>query len=69
MCKKVFFLLFLFFFYILVSSQDSESEKWADSVISNMSPEERVSQLLMVAAYSNKNKSHTTNISNLNKKL
>ena len=64
MCKKVFFLLFLFFSNF-VSSQDSESEKWADSVISNMSPEERVSQLLMVAAYSNKNKSHTTNISNL----
>ena len=64
MYKKVFFLLFLFLSNSL-SSQNTESEKWADSIISNMSPEERISQLLMVAAYSNKDKSHTTHISNL----
>ena len=64
MYKKVFFLLFLFFSNSLFS-QNTESEKWTDSIISNMSPEERISQLLMVVAYSNKNKSHTTHISNL----
>ena len=64
MYKKVFFLLFLSFSNSL-SSQNTESEKWADSIIINMSQEERISQLLMVAAYSNKEKSHTTHISNL----
>ena len=64
MCKKVLFLLFLFFANFLFS-QNIESEKWADSIISNMSPEERISQLLMVAAYSNKDESHTRYISNL----
>ena len=72
MCKKVLFLLFLFFILpTLIYGQDVpfseniESEKWADSIIINMSPEERISQLLMVAAYSNKDESHTTYISNL----
>ena len=64
MYKKVFFLLFLFFSNYLFS-QNTESEKWADSIIINMSPEERISQLLMVTAYSNKEKSHTIHISNL----
>ena len=67
MYKKIFFLLFLFLSNSAFS-QNTKSEKWADSIISNMSQEERISQLLMVATYSNKDKSHTTYISNLIKK-
>ena len=64
MCKKVCFLLFLFLSNF-VFSQDTQSTIWVDSIMITMSPEERIAQLLMVATYSNKDKSHTTYISNL----
>jgi beta-glucosidase-like glycosyl hydrolase/CubicO group peptidase (beta-lactamase class C family) len=38
---------------------------WADSVIKTLSPEERIAQLFMVAAYSNKDKAHVNEIKKL----
>ncbi len=38
---------------------------WADSVFKTLSPEERIAQLFMVAAYSNKDKTHLTEIKKL----
>lgn len=42
-----------------------KSEKWADSVIKTMTLDERLGQLFMVAAYSNKPKEHIEEIKNL----
>lgn len=41
------------------------AEKWVDSVFNELSPEERLGQLFMVAAYSNKGEDHIEQISNL----
>ncbi|MBA3704990.1 MAG: serine hydrolase, partial [Bacteroidetes bacterium] len=38
---------------------------WADSVFKTLSPEERIAQLFMVAAYSNKDKTHVKEIKKL----
>ena len=46
--------------------KDSEAEnRWADSIFSQMTLEEKVGQLYMVAAYSNKDISHTNAIEKL----
>lgn len=42
-----------------------KSEKWADSVMKTMTLDERLGQLFMVAAYSNKPKEHIDEIKNL----
>jgi beta-glucosidase-like glycosyl hydrolase/CubicO group peptidase (beta-lactamase class C family) len=39
--------------------------KWVDSVFKSLTPEERIGQLFMVAAWSNKDKKHETEISEL----
>lgn len=39
--------------------------KWVDSVFAKLTPEERIAQLFMVAAYSNKDKKHKDEISKL----
>ena len=39
--------------------------KWVDSVFKTLTPEERIGQLFMVAAWSNKDKKHETEISDL----
>ena len=39
--------------------------QWADSIFSTLSEEERIAQLFMVAAYSNKDEKHKEEISNL----
>ncbi len=73
--KKTRFALFIPFFLICfgfitnTSTQgppfyDSKSH-WADSVIKTLSPEERIAQLFMVAAYSNKDKTHVNEIKKL----
>ena len=41
------------------------SSQWADSVLSKMTQEEKIGQLFMVAAYSNKDKSHTDELNAL----
>lgn len=38
---------------------------WADSVFKTLSPDERIAQLFMVAAYSNRDKAHVKEIKNL----
>ena len=40
-------------------------KQWADSIFSTLSEEERIAQLFMVAAYSNKDDKHKEEISNL----
>jgi beta-glucosidase-like glycosyl hydrolase/CubicO group peptidase (beta-lactamase class C family) len=41
------------------------SSRWVDSVFNALTPEERIGQLFMVAAWSNKDKKHETEISEL----
>ncbi len=43
----------------------NDSTLWADSVIATLSAEERIAQLFMVAAYSNKGEAHLTQITDL----
>lgn len=72
MFKKVLLLsLFSFIFnannYILAETEtnptsNSDSKRWVDSVYHAMSLEERIGQLFMVAAYSNKDEQHINNL-------
>jgi beta-glucosidase-like glycosyl hydrolase/CubicO group peptidase (beta-lactamase class C family) len=41
------------------------NQKWVDSVMNKLTPDERIGQLLMVAAYSNRSQPHVDTISNL----
>jgi len=43
----------------------STDETWSDSVLKSLTLEERIGQLFMVAAYSNKDKAHSNKIENL----
>jgi beta-glucosidase-like glycosyl hydrolase/CubicO group peptidase (beta-lactamase class C family) len=43
----------------------TDSTSWADSVFNILTPDERIAQLFMVAAYSNKDKSHVDRIKKL----
>lgn len=43
----------------------SNDTHWADSVFKTLSPDERIAQLFMVAAYSNKDKAHVNEIKKL----
>jgi beta-glucosidase-like glycosyl hydrolase/CubicO group peptidase (beta-lactamase class C family) len=49
----------------LISEDRMEQEEWVDSVFSAMTFDERLGQLFMVAAYSNKDQKHVDEISNL----
>ncbi len=67
------FLFLLIFFSEKVSSQSDTLSKtdasyWADSVLNSLSTEEKIAQLLMVRAYSNKGEEHYRKISGLIKK-
>ncbi|MCS7004154.1 MAG: serine hydrolase [Cytophagales bacterium] len=44
---------------------EQQRQKWVDSILQNMSIEERIGQLFMVAAYSNKDESHYREIEKL----
>lgn len=46
----------------------SVSDTWSDSVFAALSPDQRLGQLFMIAAYSNKDNRHTLDIENLIKK-
>ena len=59
--------LFLFIFALNINAQKTDplltedveaQEKWVDSVFSSLSVEEKIGQLFMVAAYSNKDEKH-----------
>ncbi len=43
----------------------SDDTKWADSIMAKLTPEERIAQLFMVAAYSNKDKKHKDDVTKL----
>lgn len=64
---KYFFLAFIFISQISVAQKKHKTEQsvWVDSVYNQMSFDERVGQLFMVAAYSNKDTVHTNAIEKL----
>ena len=43
----------------------TDSKNWVDSVMATLSEEEKIAQLFMVAAYSNKGQDHIQHIVNL----
>lgn len=67
--------LFVLLFYVFsISAQISDplitkdalaQQKWVDTLMSNMSIDQKIGQLFMVAAYSNKDKKHTDYIQKL----
>lgn len=73
--KKLFFVILSFFIAISVSFIPEEKKQdppfylsnthWADSVFKSLTPDERIAQLFMVAAYSNKDKTHVKEIKKL----
>ncbi|MEW6468944.1 MAG: glycoside hydrolase family 3 N-terminal domain-containing protein [Bacteroidota bacterium] len=70
---KVFFILFPLLLSAgfisrnepLPAFQDEKGNQWVDSVFATLSPDERIAQLFMVAAYSNKDKKHEREIDSL----
>lgn len=68
----IFFVLFLSKYQLVYAQKStvflSEDTHWADSILSKLSDEEKIAQLLMVAAYSNKDDNHKTYVSELIKK-
>ncbi|MBX9850228.1 MAG: serine hydrolase, partial [Cytophagaceae bacterium] len=73
MLKKrlsIFFLIFTVIFLLSWKKAPKDSailnqELWVDSVFQSLSPEQKIGQLFMVAAYSNRGESHTQEIENL----
>jgi beta-N-acetylhexosaminidase len=73
MLKKFFSILLTFIAFTSFISRDKaktasgpeQQEHWVDSVLASMSPEERIGQLFMVAAYSNRNEQHYSEIDEL----
>ena len=69
--KVVLLLMFMTSFFKTVYAQTlppfitPEAELWADSVIKTLTPDERISQLIMVAAWSNKDSVHIKEIRKL----
>src|SRR5690606_16552418 len=61
----------LIFFSFIASEKKKDPDfltlqnKWADSVFNSLSPDERLGQLFMVAAYSNKDLKHVKEIRDL----
>ena len=73
MTKRIFLLCIFLLFWTTTSFAQSfwkpvfhsQDSYWADSILVNLSEEERIAQLFMVAAYSNKDEKHTEEISAL----
>ena len=63
MYKYFFFLLF--FCTNFLFSQNISEQRWVDSVMKSLSNDEKIAQLLMVSAYSNKDDGHTNKIEKL----
>ena len=72
--KKIIISIFLFINVMSFAQQDSplylnkEQMEWVDKVYNSLSLDEKVGQLFMIAAYSNKDKDHEKHIENLIKK-
>src|SRR5690606_25774944 len=69
----LFFLPIVILFFISWKTPTASSEKptkaqWVDSVMNTMDLEEKIGQLFMVAAYSNKNDKHIQELESLIKK-
>ncbi|AVR45141.1 serine hydrolase [Christiangramia fulva] len=69
-----FFLVFAFFQNVIAQENQQkitpaflqyENSKWVDSVMKSMSPRDRIAQLFMVPAYSNKDEEHIQELLNL----
>ena len=70
--KTVLFALTVLFISFSLSAQNSEriepdflkyqNSKWVDSIMNTLSPDERIAQLIMVAAYSNRGDEHKQEI-------
>jgi len=65
MFKKVLSLsiLFIFSFESLLIAQEEPYPQWVEKTYKEMNQEERIGQLFMVAAYSNKDDQHLKNLS------
>jgi beta-N-acetylhexosaminidase len=71
--KKFWIGCFIFIIYFPVNGQKTEqitlspniSSRWVDSVFFSLTPDERISQLIMIPAYSNRPQSHTAEVSYL----
>ncbi|WP_271405362.1 glycoside hydrolase family 3 N-terminal domain-containing protein [Tenacibaculum soleae] len=71
--KKIFIIIAIAFIQTLHSQQidpllakDTEKQKiWVDSIMNNMSIDEKIGQLFMIQAYSNKDKKHENFITNM----
>lgn len=74
MRKRIAFLVLICTIGSTVCAQESstldppfylQDTRWADSVFKTLTPEQRIAQLFMVAAYSNKDKNHIKEIKKL----
>ncbi|WP_346235917.1 glycoside hydrolase family 3 N-terminal domain-containing protein [Niabella insulamsoli] len=52
--KKIYFLLLLIAFFVRTDAQTSEARQWVDQTYKKLSPDERIAQLIIIRAYSNK---------------
>ncbi|HCT71205.1 MAG TPA: hypothetical protein DF409_09425, partial [Bacteroidales bacterium] len=50
--------LFVFVISINAVAQPRMKEQWADSVMNSLTPDERIAQLLMIRAYSNRDEKY-----------
>ena len=62
---RLIFIISFFLFPYFSFSQGSSSRVWVDSVMKTMDEDQRIAQLFMVSTYSNKSKSHISEIKNL----
>ncbi|MFQ3577141.1 MAG: glycoside hydrolase family 3 N-terminal domain-containing protein, partial [Cytophagales bacterium] len=58
-------MFFSVFFAHVANSQTEKQKQWADSVLKTLSTEQKIAQLCMVAAYSNKDEKHVAEIESL----
>lgn len=58
-------ILLSFLFPLSGLAQSAEAEAWADKSLQAMSPDEKIGQLFMIAAYSNKDKDYEDKLSKL----
>jgi len=68
MLKRFLYISLLLLGTISSYSQDIEQRVWVDTQLEKLSLEEKITQLMMVRAYSNKGKDHTKEIESLIKK-
>lgn len=72
MIKRLLFILLLLFVTVgnsqtnpLISKDTIAQKKWVDSIMSKLTIDQKIGQLFMVAAYSNKDEKHVQHIQNL----